>query len=197
MARPPNLTPLPKHPSIIEAPPVTRRMYNHQCPCVQVVCPHCEKTRWYPMNVLRQLLKEHKNFTGACRKCYREINPVKRKFRSIKNPSGRRVNSQGYIVITQNAISEEDMWMFDEMKKNNTTFEHRWNMAKHLGRPLFTYESVDHMDGNKSNNEVSNLRIYLRGKNQPGSLPGYGTYYHEWQVAEKEILRLKDILNTR
>lgn len=67
-------------------------------------------------------------------------------------------------------------------------------MAKQLGRPLETYEWVDHMDGNRANNDPANLRIYLKGKNQPGSGNGYGTYYHEWQMALVRIRELEDQL---
>lgn len=64
-------------------------------------------------------------------------------------------------------------------------------MAKYLGRPLKPTELVDHMDGNKQNNDISNLRIYVRGKQHPGSAPGHGTYYHEWQMTLKELNDLK------
>jgi len=71
-------------------------------------------------------------------------------------------------------------------------------MARQLQRPLQSNELVDHMDGIKTNNDPTNLRLYIRGKNQPGETSGYGTYYHEWQLAltrihelEQEIERLK------
>jgi len=70
-------------------------------------------------------------------------------------------------------------------------FEHRWNMALHLGRALHSGECIDHMDGNKTNNDIANLRIYVRGKNQPGSGNGHGTYYHEWQMAERRVKELE------
>ena len=69
--------------------------------------------------------------------------------------------------------------------------EHRWVMAKVLGRPLTSNELVDHMDGNKTNNDASNLRLYVRGKQQPGSAPGHGTFYHEWQQAEARVRKLE------
>lgn len=64
-------------------------------------------------------------------------------------------------------------------------------MAIHMGRPLESHELVDHMDGEKTNNDISNLRLYVRGKNMPGSGCGFGTYYHEWQMALAELRRIK------
>ncbi len=64
-------------------------------------------------------------------------------------------------------------------------------MAKHLGRPIMPNECIDHMNGDKSDNRVENLRIYLRGQNQPGSTNGYGTYYDEWQKALGRIVELE------
>jgi len=83
------------------------------------------------------------------------------------------------------------MWLFDAMRTNNhMVFEHRFIMAKVLGRPLLTTELVDHMDGVKTNNDPSNLRLYRRGRNEPGETTGYGTFYDEWQRAEARIREL-------
>jgi len=88
--------------------------------------------------------------------------------------------------------------MFRAMQKSGAfVLEHRWVMAKHLGRPLRSDECIDHMDGKKANNDISNLRIYLKGKQQPGSCNGYGTYYHEWQTAKARIRELEAALQTR
>jgi hypothetical protein len=196
MARPRNRTPLPAHPAI-DPDIQTRRIYNHTSPSAKVTCPECKVVRWYPVSVLRQQLKRH-NFNGQCRPCgHRKSRLGYYQWAKRNGVSRREVISTGYIVLGPTAIPAEDLPLFRAMQnRNHAVLEHRWVMAKHLGRPLTTQECVDHMDGNKQHNHVSNLRLYVRGKQQPGSCPGHGTYYHEWQMALREIRRLKAQLKT-
>lgn len=189
MARPINLSPLPNHPAVNQSEIYMARMYGHSVPCLEVTCPFCGKSRLAPTNVLRQQLKRN-NFLGACRSCY-SSQPKAKTFRSSRNPSGKYLTSTGYVALGKNAIKDEDIDLFNLMRgKAGFVFEHRWVMAKHLGRALTSNELVDHMDGNKENNSISNLRIYIRGKQQPGSAPGHGTYYHELQEA---LLKIKEL----
>lgn len=108
-------------------------------------------------------------------------------------PARRTVRKNGYVMLSERMVDPNDLPMFRQMaqRERSYVFEHRWAMAKHIGRALHSYELVDHMDGNKQNNDVSNLRIYIRGKNHPGSSAGHGTYYHEWQMAERRIRELE------
>lgn len=39
------------------------------------------------------------------------------------------------------------------------TYMHRWVMAGYLGRDLESDEHVHHIDGDKTNNDISNLRL--------------------------------------
>jgi len=135
-------------------------------------------------------------FTGICKSCW-SAQPKARTFRTRRNPSGRGVSWHGYVTIGKNGVTDTELDMFDAMRNGSgNVLEHRWVMAKHLGRALSTRECVDHMDGNKTNNALDNLRIYVRGKNDPGSAPGYGTYYHEWQMSLAKIRELEHRLSS-
>lgn len=97
------------------------------------------------------------------------------------------------MIYSAGIIDPADRLLFGAaLGTKSAVHEHRWVMAKHLGRPLHSWELVDHMDGNKQNNNLDNLRIYIKGKNQEGSSPGYGTYYDEWQRAEALVSKIKE-----
>lgn len=195
MPRPANLTPLPDHPAIVSSEPVTMKMYGSLKPCLQVRCLGCDQLRWYPMSTLRAWMKKG-YFSGRCRKCQvTDAGHRRRCITSRYGPDsgrGRRVNSGGYVELRLAQISDAELPLFDALRgKSNFVFEHRWVVSKALGRALTSEEFVDHMDGDKQNNDLSNLRLYYSGKNEPGSCRGYGTYYHEWQMALGRIAELE------
>ena len=107
------------------------------------------------------------------------------------------IANNGYVMLGVSAIADEDLPLFKlSLNKGGGLAEHRFVMAKALGRPLTKYECVDHMDGNKRNNDLANLRLYRKGtNNDPGNMPGHGAYYHEWQMAEKRNRDLKAALD--
>jgi hypothetical protein len=146
------------------------------------------------MRTLRNQTRKE-NYTGACRKCW--LSRPKKIFFTKRNPTGRRISSNAYVQLQLNAIDRADIPMFEAMANGRKSgargfvAEHRWVMAKYLGRPLTEFELVDHMNGNKTDNKIENFRIYIRGKQMPGSHNGYGTYYHEWQDALRYIKQLE------
>jgi len=67
---------------------------------------------------------------------------------------GRVKTSGGYIGV----LSSEYPTM---MVKAGYIFEHRLVMARYLGRPIEKWESVHHVDGDKENNDISNLQLRI------------------------------------
>lgn len=53
--------------------------------------------------------------------------------------------------------------------RNGQVFEHRLALAHKLGRALSTTETVHHRDGNRANNDPSNLELRV-GAHGPGAL---------------------------
>lgn len=193
MGRPENLKPLPSHPAV-GTTMERREKYGRRWVCLRVTCPHCGAERWYPMATLRQQMKRS-NFNGQCLSCSLKMGR-EGYFKWLRaNGTGRRLLKNGYVALSPTAIDLADLPLFRAMmNRNHSVFEHRFVMAKHLGRALTRHECVDHMDGNRANNEPLNLRLYRRGNNDPGSCPGYGTYYHELQIALARIRELEQLI---
>lgn len=66
------------------------------------------------------------------------------------------VTRHGYRVIP---VPREDRWL---VHNNRTEFEHRYVMAKMLGRPLTREESVHHRNGQRLDNRPENLELWSR-----------------------------------
>jgi hypothetical protein len=74
------------------------------------------------------------------------------KGRGIRALKGEHMTSHGYRRIR---IEDPDggtvRWVL----------EHRYVMEQHIGRPLLSGENVHHIDGNKINNDISNLELWI------------------------------------
>ena len=68
---------------------------------------------------------------------------------------GRRISTFGYVQVT---LPYEHPYR-EMADVNGCVYEHRLNMAMHLGRPLRTDETVHHINGDKTDNELSNLQL--------------------------------------
>jgi len=64
------------------------------------------------------------------------------------------INNRGY--------EEGRIWL-DEHTQIRVK-KHRWLIEKHLGRKLLPEEDVHHKDGNKLNNDLSNLEVIMHGE---------------------------------
>lgn len=118
-------------------------------------CIDCNALRWVP-------LIKGKPKTKRCRKCNAEYN---KKFLNHKHgkESANWKNGwirNGYKYIT---ISPDDPYI-SMCKANNAILEHRYVMAKHLGRCLESYEIVHHKNHNKLDNRIENLSLFIQSE---------------------------------
>ena len=79
------------------------------------------------------------------------------------NWKGGRCRSHGYIKIAV----EDDHLLAPERDKDGYVLEHRSVMAEMIGRPLYSFETVHHKDGQHDNNAADNLQLRI-GAHGPG-----------------------------
>lgn len=75
---------------------------------------------------------------------------------------GKTITDQGYILVNP-------LGRFPTMQNRMGYIpEHRFVMAQYMERPLYDWETVHHIDGNKQNNKLENLqlRIGKHGKHE-------------------------------
>lgn len=107
----------------------------------EMVCLQCGKK-------FKEFLARIKEGRGkyCSKKC---LNLSKRETAKGKNnpfyKNGKTITSHGYIELSGG---------------NGRRYEHRVVMEQHLGRKLTSDEVVHHIDGDKKNNDISNLMIF-------------------------------------
>ena len=72
---------------------------------------------------------------------------------------GKGVNQKGYVEVY---VTD-----YPGARGPIRTYEHIYVMAKHLGRPLASKETVHHKNGIKSDNKIRNLELWA-SKHPPG-----------------------------
>jgi len=78
------------------------------------------------------------------------------------NPNGHI--SKGYRILNILSLSNNDQQLARQMTKRLTIKEHRIVVAHHIGQPLTKRDTVHHKDGDKLNNNLSNLAIMTQGQ---------------------------------
>lgn len=119
----------------IDKLPLTARFIWH-------ACPDCGKERWVR-------IKNGKPSSLRCGNCAN---------RGERNPSwkgGRNVTKLGYIIIRV----KPDDFFFSMANATGYIFEHRFVVAKYLGRNLHSWEIVHHKNGIKGDNRIENLQL--------------------------------------
>lgn len=86
-----------------------------------------------------------------CKQCYLDNN------HTSNNPSwkGGRVNYMGYWMV----LVQPDNKFYPMATKKGYILEHRYVMANHLDRCLHSWEVVHHLNSNRTDNRIENLKL--------------------------------------
>lgn len=113
---------------------------------------------------------------GLCKNCYRklhyEIHERERRG-AIKHENHPlltiRIDKDGYARIKVGEGNGPRDWVK----------HHRYVIENHIGRKLHSFENVHHKNGNKSDNSLSNLEIWIT-KQPKGQRPEDLVEYAKW-----------------
>lgn len=123
-----------------------------------------EKMRhWYEVDRLTVqdigflLHRSPKVVNKACKRFGFQMRPRGQKFAQEHKgwKGGRRIDKDGYVLVYSPNHPAAN-------KRSKTVREHRLVMEAHLGRYLLPTEVVHHLDDNRQNNQLSNLKLYSK-----------------------------------
>jgi len=131
-------------------------------------CKNCGKERWVQLHRTRPY--------DYCADCGTKVAQAKRRGSNSPHWKGGsyRRSCDGYISI--NKYSVEPFYQSMAGKKREM-LEHRYVMAKHLGRCLHPWEVVHHKNGIKDDNRIENLELTTANAHHKDHSKGYQDGY--------------------
>ena len=149
-------------------------------------CFNCGKERWVPLRTIhaRKLCK-------ACQYKSLKLNSKERN----SNYKGGKTTQDGYIYV----LLYPDDFFYPMVDRRHYVLEHRYIMAKHIGRCLQKWEIVHHKNGIRDDNRIENLEINTWGNHSRDHNKGYSDGYKKG-IADgriKLIQELKDLVENQ
>lgn len=151
----------------------------------EVVCRNCGKAFW----VVPRRLKTASYCSRGCQDDH---------WRSGGSPllgrSEPYIDAQGYVLVSLPNHPEVQRRK-DRGVRNYRLRQHRIIMEKILGRELYPWENVHHKNGNRADNRIENLELWI--VQQPSGIRLADTYGAELLAARLRILELESLLSHR
>lgn len=120
---------------------------NYKRKYVNTLCPECGEYR-----LIRYDIAKKRNFVFPCQECSRHLN-CGEKHGMWKG--GRYESIRGYVRLK--ILKSDPFYCMTD--KHGDVWEHRYIVAKRLGRPLETWEHIHHKNGIKNDNRDENLEL--------------------------------------
>jgi len=123
---------------------------------VWVACPYCNKPRW--IGYYQYLRGQIRCMSCAVQERYKEGK------HGGKWQGGRFRDKSGYMLIWLDANDSLYPMATKNRRKMGSGYcwEHRYVVAKYLGRQLKDTEIVHHLNGRKADNRIENLALLAR-----------------------------------
>lgn len=145
---------------------------------VYIPCENCGEGRWV------QFLNGQPK-TSLCRHCFDNRGC---RYKNI-------VSMHGYLWVKLH----KDDFFYTMARYDGYLAEHRYVMAKHLGRCLQGWEIVHHKNGIKNDNRIENLELTTRGSHHIEHGKGYRDGYQKGLADGriKQIQELKELIENQ
>ena len=131
-----------------ERRPVIDARGRHRGYKLWILCPVCEEGRWVSEDSTRR-----PEYSGMCKRCHPKFTTGQEENHSTWK--GKRKGRNGYKVIH----IDRDNFFRPMADKSGWITEHRFVMAQHYKRCLLSWEVVHHINGNKTDNRLENLKL--------------------------------------